>query len=103
MTKLHKGLVVALMASGITCAVACLYAAPSAKSTPLWPGAKFTTADRDHAVERAVNFIYSVARDERAFREWGSDLLFAFANIATSNGDRRIVELARRMGRERAM
>jgi hypothetical protein len=103
LTKLHKGLVVALIVSGMAFAVASLSAAPAAKSTPLWPGAKFTTADRDRAVERAVKFIYSVASDERTFRAWGSDLLFAFANIATSNGDRRIAEMARGMGRERAV
>jgi hypothetical protein len=70
---------------------------------PLWPGAKFSTADRDRAVERAVRFIYSVAMDPFVFHDSGSDLLFAFANMSTSNGDRRIAELARRMGRERAI
>jgi hypothetical protein len=81
----------------------CLCAAPGAKPAPLWPGAKFSTADRDRAVERAVRFVYSVAMDPRVFHDSGSDLLFAFANMSTSNGDRRIAELARRMGQERAI
>jgi hypothetical protein len=79
-------------------------AAPrSVGSTTLWPGSKFTVADRDSAVERGLRFIYSIAKDPTAFRQYGSDLLFAFVNISSSNGNNRVAQLAREMGHERAV
>src|SRR3954468_11168419 len=70
---------------------------------PLWPHATYTTGDRDHAVEKALNFIYSVAKDPAAFRNNGSDLLFAFVNISTSNANQHISSMALTMGHERAI
>jgi hypothetical protein len=103
-----KRLQLSFIAPAIACVVAgmaaCLLAAPPApKATPLWPGAKYTTEDRDRAVERGLRFIYSAAMNPEAFRNYGHDLLFAFVNIATSNGNRRLAALARQMGRERAI
>ncbi len=69
----------------------------------LWPGARFTTADRDRAMRRGLFFLYSVARQPDTFRDWGHDLLSAFFNIASTNADRAISELAWRMGHERAL
>src|SRR4051812_22486371 len=57
------------------------------EGTPLWRGAAYTTADRDRAIEQALKFIYSVAKNPLAFRNNGSDLLFAFVNISTSNAN----------------
>jgi hypothetical protein len=50
-----------------------------------------------------LRFIYSTARDPAVFQEHGSDLLFAFVNIATSNKNGRLAGLARTMGHERAI
>jgi hypothetical protein len=71
--------------------------------TPLWPSAKYTIQDRDRAVEQGLRFIYSIANDQADFRDNGSDLLFAFQNIATSNGTPRLAALASSMGHERAI
>jgi hypothetical protein len=96
------------VAPAIACAIASvagwlLAASPGKGAAPLWPGARYTTEDRDRAIERGLRFIYSTAMDAGAFRDYGSDLLFAFVNIATSNGNRRLAALARTMGRERAI
>jgi hypothetical protein len=73
------------------------------RETPLWPGARHTVEERDRAVRRGLEFIYSIACDSSNFRDWGPDLLSAFENIATSNGSRELSELARKMGHERAL
>jgi len=70
---------------------------------PLWPNAKYTVQDRDRAVEGGMRFIYAIARDPAAFRDNGSDLLFAFQNIATTNGNPQLAALAWTMGHERAV
>ena len=70
---------------------------------PLWPGARFTAADHNRALHRGLFFLYTAARQPDTFREWGHDLLSAFVNIATTNADREISDLAWRMGHERAL
>ena len=71
--------------------------------TPLWKGAKFTAADHNRALRRGLFFLYAAGRQPDTFREWGHDLLSAFVNIAGTNADREISDLAWRMGHERAM
>jgi hypothetical protein len=70
---------------------------------PLWPGARFTAADHERALRRGLFFLYAAASQRDTFREWGHDLLSAFVNIAATNADREISDLAWRMGHERAM
>jgi hypothetical protein len=99
---------VQLIVTAIACVIAgvagwLLAASPARRAAPLWPGAKYTTEDRDRAVERGLRFIYSTAMDPAAFQDHGADLLFAFVNVATSNGNRQLAALARRMGHERAI
>ncbi|HTT61831.1 MAG TPA: zinc-ribbon domain-containing protein [Bryobacteraceae bacterium] len=82
--------------------VATLIAAYQGRSTPLWPGSRYTTADRDRAVRRGLFFIYTVASDPKTFGQWGSDLIWAFYNIQSTTADRELSDLAWRMGHERA-
>ena len=69
----------------------------------LWPGSRFTVEDRERAMRRGLFFLYSVASQPDAFRDWGHDLLSAFANLAATAGDREFSDLAWRMGHERAL
>ena len=80
-----------------------LFAGCQSRSTALWPGARFTIADRDRAMRRGLLFLYAAARQPDTFRDWGHDLLSAFVNISSTNADREISDLAWRMGHERAM
>lgn len=84
-------------------AAVALLAGTSSREEPLWPGARFNAADRDRAERRGLHFLYSAARVPETFRDFGADLLSAFANIAGTNASRAISDLARRMGRERAL
>src|SRR5579872_7087470 len=91
-------------AAGVALATAFVLIAGTASSgTPLWPGARFSVADRDRAQRRGLFFLYTTARQPDVLRDWGHDLLSAFANIAATNADREISDLALRMGRERAL
>ena len=71
-------------------------------SRPLWPGSRFTEADRERAVTRGLRFIYQTALDESNFVEYGSDYLWCFYTVSASVGDARTRREARRMGVERA-
>ncbi|HEV3331597.1 MAG TPA: hypothetical protein VG096_11480 [Bryobacteraceae bacterium] len=94
----------AAIAAGVTGVLVAigLAAAYDARGTPLWPGSRYTTADRDRAVRRGLFYIYSVAADPNYFRDWGADLMWAFHNIESTSGNRELSELAWRMGHERA-
>lgn len=94
----------ALAIAGATVAVgAMLSVAYLPGRTPLWPGARFSAADRNRAIQRGLDFLYATARQPDAFRDWGHDLLSAFANVAATCGNREISDLAWRMGHERAL
>jgi hypothetical protein len=69
---------------------------------PLWPGARYTVADRDRALEHGLSFLYSKAREPRVFETYGADLLFAFWAISDTSLDPVIARTAWRMGRERS-
>ena len=74
-----------------------------AQPAPLWPGARYTTADRDQALERGLNFIYHTALDTKIFAGWGHDLLWCFYTISATARNPKLREMARRMGHERAL
>jgi hypothetical protein len=59
--------------------------------------------DRQLAIRRGLEFVYSVARDSAHFAEHGSDLLSCFHFIASTSKDRLLRRAAREMGRERAL
>jgi hypothetical protein len=88
-------------------ALLCLFAAlaPSAAgqtSRALWPGSRFTAADRARAVRRGLDFIYRTARDPSNFETYGSDYLWCFYTVGVSVSDPSVRAAARRMGVERA-
>jgi len=74
-----------------------------AQTVPLWPGARYTTADRDRALERGLDFIYRFASDPKIFADWGHDLLWCLYTISDTSKDPKLRERARKMGHERAL
>ena len=69
---------------------------------PLWPGSRFTAADRALAVRRGLDFIYLTARDASNFEVYGSDYLWCFYTVGESVSDPVVRAAAWRMGLERA-
>src|SRR5436853_493062 len=55
--------------SGLSAAFA--PAAAFAKSQSLWPGARHTAAQRQRAIERGLDYIYSVTKVPKHFAEFG--------------------------------
>lgn len=75
---------------------------PRNPSRALWPGSRFTEADRERAVARGLRFIYQTALDDANFAEYGSDYLWCFYTVSASVAEARTRREARRMGLERA-
>jgi hypothetical protein len=74
-----------------------------AQSAPLWSGARYTTGDREEALERGMNFLYHTASDPKIFADWGHDLLWCFYTISATAKNPKLREMARKMGHERAL
>ena len=74
----------------------------SAAARPLWPGARYTEADRLRAIRRGLNFIYRTARDRANFADYGGDYLWCFYTLSAAVADPSVQRTARRMGLERA-
>ncbi len=74
-----------------------------AQTAPLWPGARYTIADRDRALERGLNFIYRSASDQAVFADWGHDMLWCFYTISATAKNTKLREMAWKMGHERAL
>jgi hypothetical protein len=68
----------------------------------LWPGSRFTAAERARAVRRGLDFIYRTALDPANFDAYGSDYLWCFYSVGESVSDPAVRGAARRMGVERA-
>src|SRR5919206_4264564 len=65
---------------------ACLAHRPAPTlSRPLWPGARFTEADRQRALLRGLNFIYRTARERANFDTYGGDYVWCFYTLATAS------------------
>ncbi|HKQ52529.1 MAG TPA: hypothetical protein VJT74_09180 [Pyrinomonadaceae bacterium] len=62
----------------------------------------FRIEERRRAVERGLEFIYEVARDEECFADYGHDLINCFYFISDTAQDPALRRAARGMGRERA-
>src|SRR5258708_30243824 len=73
-----------------------------AGSQPLWPGARYTAKQRQRAIERGLNYIYSITKVPKNFADYGPDFLWCFFSLADSATDPWLKENAMRMGRERA-
>ncbi len=79
-----------------------LCAVPSPHKKPLWPGGRFTEADRARALQHGIRFIYGTACDRRNFASYGPDYLWCFYCIASTSADPDLRRLAWAMGNERA-
>jgi hypothetical protein len=69
---------------------------------PLWPGARYSTEERDQAIYRGMQFLYHTASKPKVFAEWGFDLLWCFWSISNTAQDPKLRQMARDMGHERA-
>jgi hypothetical protein len=73
------------------------------RELPLWPGARYTVAQRDRAIERGMDFLYHrMACNPEYFKRWGGDMLSAFYNIYATSSNPRLRRMAWDMGHERA-
>src|SRR5258708_2472847 len=86
--------------SGLSAAFA--PASAFAKSQPLWRGARYTAEQRQSAIERGLDYIYSITKVPKNFANYGPDFLWCFFSLADSATDPWLKENAVRMGRERA-
>ncbi|HYL77446.1 MAG TPA: hypothetical protein VEU96_24745 [Bryobacteraceae bacterium] len=69
---------------------------------PLWTGSRYSSQDRDRAVERGLRFVAKIAADPKNFREWGHDLLWCFYSIGATAKNPKLRAMARAIGEERA-
>jgi hypothetical protein len=86
----------------LTALSASLAAPAGAAPHPIWPGASFSRADRDHAIRRGLNFIYRLSKKPRNFGEYGDDFLWCFYTLSSTAADPWLKANAWRMGQERA-
>jgi len=85
-----------------TVAYAGIAGCQSRENRALWPGAKFTQADRLRATRRGLDFVYAVATKPENFRVFGHDFLLCFYIISNTARDSELRRRAREMGIERA-
>jgi hypothetical protein len=79
-----------------------LFSRAAVGARPLWPGSRFTAAERARAIRRGLDFIYQTALDQSNFEFYGSDYLWCFYTIGESVSDTALRAAAHRMGVERA-
>ena len=56
----------------------------------LWPGSRYSTEDRDRAIQRGIQFLKSVAEDPRYAADNSEDLLWCFYTMSVAASDPRI-------------
>jgi hypothetical protein len=81
----------------LVAACACPAQARAARGRTLWPGSRFTDAERVRAIERGVRFVYRSALRPANFEDYGSDYVWWFAAISNTVRDERLRRLARGM------
>jgi hypothetical protein len=87
----------------VTAASAAAAASPElASAKALWPGARYTRAQRDRAIRRGLRFIYRLARVRRHFDDYGDDFLWCFYSLSTAAADPWLKRTAWELGLERA-
>jgi len=67
------------------------------RSKPLWPGARYSDADRDLAIERGLEFINLIASRPEDFSHFGHDLIFCFYTISNTAKNARLRARAREL------
>jgi len=72
------------------------------RSRSLWPGSRFTEADRKRALLRGLKFIYRTALNKKNFEDYGQDYLWCFYTLSVAVRDPDVRRMARSMGIERA-
>jgi hypothetical protein len=72
------------------------------RGQPLWPGSRFTEADRAQAIMRGLKFIYRTALNQQNFKDYGPDYLWCFYSLSAAVRDVEVRRTALRMGIERA-
>ena len=77
-------------------------AVAAAPAKPLWPGARYTHADKARALRRGLRFVHGIATDPKHFAEYGDDLLWFYYNISSCAADRDLKARVFRLGKERA-
>ncbi|HEX3559883.1 MAG TPA: hypothetical protein VHU19_11815 [Pyrinomonadaceae bacterium] len=70
------------------------------RGCPLWPGARFTDAERERSIERGMRFVYRTARSRVNFSDYGSDYVWWFGAVSHTVRDERLRRLARGMALE---
>jgi hypothetical protein len=66
-------------------------------SPPLWPGSKYTEADRTNAMLRALQFIDRSASDPKQFQSQDGDYTYCFYSIAATARDPQLRAAAARI------
>jgi hypothetical protein len=61
----------------------------------------YKRVQRERAIQRGMEFIYSFARDPQNFAECGDNLLYFFKLVASTSRDENLRKVARKMGKER--
>jgi hypothetical protein len=74
----------------------------AAAPAPLWPGSRYTAAQRQRAIQRGLDYIYKVTRVKQNFDDYGADFLWCFHSLSATAKDPWLRDNALRMGRERA-
>jgi hypothetical protein len=72
------------------------------RSRPLWPGSRFTEADRQRAIMRGLKFIYRTSLQRQNFADYGQDYLWCFYSLSAAVKNAEVRRMARSMGIERA-
>jgi hypothetical protein len=83
----------------VALAILSLGGCTSHASPPLWPGSKYTEADRIHAMLRALDYVGRSASNPDNFAAQGSDYLYCLYSIAATAREPELRDEAGRLGR----
>ena len=73
-----------------------------AKPQPLWPGSRYSEANRATAIRRGLRYLHDLAMKPENFAEHGDDLLWCFYTLSTTAADPWLKRRAWQIGEERA-
>lgn len=68
----------------------------------LWPGTKYTAADKTEAMLKGIQFIYDSSLDPENFKKFGEDYLWCYYSLGAATANPKFKETCLRMGQERA-
>jgi hypothetical protein len=73
-----------------------------AKPRPLWPGSRYSEADRAKAIRNGIRYLHELAMKPENFAEHGDDLLWCFYTLSITAADPWLKRRAWQIGEERA-